>query len=362
MRRRAVFFSALVVACVGVGGTPAFAAGPTAIGVDNAGVVYVGFANGGQIKRYAGTDGAPLAPWGTPGSGAGQIGGVVAIDVAPGGAGNVWSAQDAPGTRRVQEFTRAGQFVAATRPTHCIARACAEGTQRSRPASAQLKRARRRTPSRSTRPAVAARCQFHPQFFSQMGTKATPAPTDVFVDAFVSCSRPTSKTSSLLRLRRQRVPQRLGRPGPNLGDLNDHGARRLRAFSEFAGNMFIADGNAASSAGARAASRIAGAGARRCYGAAGSRRRTPDARRTAAPQIQGTPGRQRAAREQHAGTACATPDEATRGRRRPPSAGRLPRATIARPVAGAVVDVAGDRQRQERRRSARTTRSSRYDR
>ena len=108
MRRRAVLLSALVVACVGVGATPAFAAGPTAIGIDNAGVVYVGFANGGQIKRYAGTDGAPLAPWGTPGSGAGQIGGVVAIDVAPGGTGNVWVLDS---NRRVQEFTRAGQFV-----------------------------------------------------------------------------------------------------------------------------------------------------------------------------------------------------------------------------------------------------------
>ena len=66
MRRTAVIFSALVVAYVAVGATPALAAGPTAIGVDNAGVVYVGFANGGQIKRYAGSDGCAARAVGNP--------------------------------------------------------------------------------------------------------------------------------------------------------------------------------------------------------------------------------------------------------------------------------------------------------
>lgn len=108
MRRIAVaYISVLVVGCAtAITASPAAAAGPTAIGVDSDGVV--GFANGGQINRYSGTDGTALPSWGTPGSGAGQIGGVVAIDVAPGPTGNVWILDT---NRHVQEFSRAGAFI-----------------------------------------------------------------------------------------------------------------------------------------------------------------------------------------------------------------------------------------------------------
>src|ERR1044072_4200976 len=105
MRRITVLLGVLMFCAIC---PPAGAAGPTAIGVDSAGVVYVGFADGGMIKRDAGSAGSPLAPWGTPGSAPGQLGGVIAIDVAPGSSGNVWILDT---NRRVQEFTRSGTYI-----------------------------------------------------------------------------------------------------------------------------------------------------------------------------------------------------------------------------------------------------------
>ena len=102
----AVVVAALAAGLVSV--APAAAAGPTAIAADSSGVVYAGFGTGGQIKRYAGTDGAPLTPWGAAGNNPGQLGGVVAIDVAPGDLGNVWILDT---NRRVQEFSRSGTFI-----------------------------------------------------------------------------------------------------------------------------------------------------------------------------------------------------------------------------------------------------------
>jgi hypothetical protein len=91
-----------------VGASAASAAGPTAIATDSDGVVYSGYASGGTIQRNAGVDGAPLASWGTAGNNPGQLGGIVAIDVAPGGSGNVWILDT---NRRVQEFTRSGTYI-----------------------------------------------------------------------------------------------------------------------------------------------------------------------------------------------------------------------------------------------------------
>ncbi len=87
---------------------PAAAAGPTAIATDSDGVVYVGYASGGTIERFRGSDGAQLGSWGTAGNAPGKLGGIVALDVAPGDSGNVWVLDT---NRRVQEFTRSGTYV-----------------------------------------------------------------------------------------------------------------------------------------------------------------------------------------------------------------------------------------------------------
>lgn len=112
--------AALPLAILGllVGAPAALAAGPSAIGTDSDGVSYAGFPGGGQIQRFAGADGSTtgLAPWGTSGTGAGQLGGIVSIDVAPGNSGNVWVLDT---NRRVQEFTRNGTYVRGTQLSAC---------------------------------------------------------------------------------------------------------------------------------------------------------------------------------------------------------------------------------------------------
>jgi hypothetical protein len=100
----------------------ALAAGPTAIGVDSDGVSYVGFGTAGPVQRIVGTKndstGEPdrLSSWGTPGTGAGQLGAAVAIDVAPGPNGNVY-VLDA--NRRVSSFTKSGVYVGSTQLSAC---------------------------------------------------------------------------------------------------------------------------------------------------------------------------------------------------------------------------------------------------
>lgn len=112
MQRRVPHLLGILVALAGTftlaSAATASAAGPTAIATDSAGVVYSGYASGGTIQRNQGANGAPLSSWGTPGSSPGQLGGIVAIDVAPGGSGNVWILDT---NRRVQEFTRSGTYV-----------------------------------------------------------------------------------------------------------------------------------------------------------------------------------------------------------------------------------------------------------
>ncbi len=277
MRRFAVLVGVLVC-CVGA--PPALAAGPTAIGVDSAGVVYAGFASGGKILRYAGSDGSPLAPWGTPGSAPGQLGGVVAIDVAPGSAGNVWILDT---NRRVQEFTRAGQYVRGIQLGACagsiapnplqrggldvssdsvyVAHPCDNALLRLRvsdlqtqatasPAavkgiSAQLYSS---APSNTValyaaQPSLNQVSIFQPQYFSQQGTKSTPGPSDVFVDAFGVLFAP-DVVNNLIHLYGSDGNEfrTLGRPGSNAGDLNNPTAIDVfEQFSDLAGNIFIAD-------------------------------------------------------------------------------------------------------------------------
>jgi hypothetical protein len=276
--RRFCAFAAMLVFCVVA--SPARAAGPTAIGVDSAGVVYVGFANGGAIKRYSGSDGSPLAPWGTPGSAAGQIGGVIAIDVAPGSSGNVWILDT---NRRVQEFTRSGTFVRGIQLGACsgaitpnplqrggldvtndsvyVAHPCDNSLLRLRVSDLQTQATASPTavkgvsaqlyssaPSNTNalyaaQPSLNQVSILQPQFFSQQGTKSTPGPSDVFVDAFGVLFAP-DVVNNLIHLYGSNGSEfrTLGRPGSNAGDLNNPTAIDVfEQFSDLAGNIFIAD-------------------------------------------------------------------------------------------------------------------------
>jgi hypothetical protein len=276
--RRFVLLVGVLVCCFGA--PPALAAGPTAIGVDSAGVVYVGFANGGMIKRYAGSDGSPLAPWGTPGNAPGQLGGVVAIDVAPGSSGNVWILDT---NRRVQEFTRAGQYVRGIQLGTCsgsitpnplqrggldvsndsvyVAHPCDNSLLRLRSSDLQIQATASPTavkgvsaqlyssaPSNTValyaaQPSLNQVSILQPQYFSQLGTKSTPGPSDVFVDAF-GVLFTSDIINNVLHLYGSDGNEfrTLGRPGSNAGDLNNPTAFDVfEQFSDLAGNIFIAD-------------------------------------------------------------------------------------------------------------------------
>ena len=96
------------------------AAGPTAIGVDDAGTSYVGFPSG-AVKRYNVGSGTDLGAWTTQVANAdGKLGPIAGIDVEPAGVtangGDVWILD---GNRRVQEFTRAGAFIRGFRLDEC---------------------------------------------------------------------------------------------------------------------------------------------------------------------------------------------------------------------------------------------------
>ena len=109
---RLKIFLALAVAALLVTAPSSLAAGPAAIGTDSDGTSYAGFASG-AVKRYRVSDGASIGDWTTPkGDANGSLGGVMAIDVAPGNGGqnggNVWVLDK---NRRVQEFTRSGNFL-----------------------------------------------------------------------------------------------------------------------------------------------------------------------------------------------------------------------------------------------------------
>ena len=115
---KTTFFVVLAIAFGATG--VAQAAGPTAIGTDNDGTTYAGFPSG-AVKRYRVADGASTGDWTTPkGDANGSLGGVMAIDVAPAGGGqnngNVWVLDK---NRRVQEFSRSGNFIRGFRVGFC---------------------------------------------------------------------------------------------------------------------------------------------------------------------------------------------------------------------------------------------------
>jgi hypothetical protein len=284
MRRIAVaIFSVLVVGCVAaIGASPAAAAGPTAIGVDSDGIVYVGFASGGQIKRYSGVDGSALSSWGTPGSAAGQIGGVVAIDVAPGSSGNVWVLDT---NRRVQEFTRAGAFIRGVQLAACgsgivtnplarggldvtndnvyVAHPCANSLLRLQKSNLQTMATTSPTQPKGVstqlytsapantvatyvaRPAGNSITILNPNSFSA-GTptaKASTNPTDVFVDAF-GVLFATDATNNVIHMYGSDLNEfrTLGGTGSAAGKLNNPMAIDVfEQYSDLAGNIFIAD-------------------------------------------------------------------------------------------------------------------------
>ena len=276
--RRIALLVGVLLACSWT--SSAQAAGPTAIGVDSAGVVYVGFANGGLIKRYAGSDGSALAPWGTAGNAPGQLGGVIAIDVAPGSSGNVWILDT---NRRVQEFTRSGTYQRGTQLGACsgsitpnplqrggldvsndsvyVAHPCDNSVLRLRSSDLNIMATASPTapkgvsaqlygsaPSNTNalyvaQPSLNQVSLLQPQFFSQLGTKSTPGPSDVFIDAFGVLFAP-DVVNNLIHLYGSDGNEfrTLGRPGSNVGDLNNPTAIDVfEQFSDLAGNIFIAD-------------------------------------------------------------------------------------------------------------------------
>lgn len=93
----------------------AFAVGPSAIGAGTDGTSYVGYPITGGIQRF-GADGTALAPWGSAGPAAGQLGGIVGISVAAGTDGHVWVLDT---NLRVQEFTKGGVFVKGVQLSAC---------------------------------------------------------------------------------------------------------------------------------------------------------------------------------------------------------------------------------------------------
>src|ERR1044072_4120587 len=277
MRRFCAFVAVLAFCAVA---SPARAAGPTATGVDSAGVVYVGFANGGMIKRDAGSAGSPLAPWGTPGSAPGQLGGVIAIDVAPGSSGNVWILDT---NRRVQEFTRSGTYVRGIQLGSCsgsivpnplqrggldvsndsgyVAHPCDNSVLRLRAGDLNIMATASPTapkgvsaqlygtaPSNTNalyvaQPSLNQISIVQPQLFSQLGTKSTPGPSDAFIDAFGVLFAP-DVVNNLIHLYGSDGSEfrTLGRTGSNAGDLNNPTAIDVfEQFSDLAGNIFIAD-------------------------------------------------------------------------------------------------------------------------
>jgi len=272
----ALAFGVLVAGLL-AGTSGAQAAGPTAIGVDGAGVVYVGFENGGQIKRYAGSDGTPLAPWGAPGTAPGQLGGVAAIDAFPGP--NVWVLDT---NRRVQEFTRSGTFIRGVQLPLCDHGSPPSGKRggldvsndsvyAASPCSSHIVRYRlsdlgeaantslplARGLSAQLYPSAPASTQalyvgqggldrvalLNPLFFSFLSAKTTPHPTDVFIDAFgvlFATDLPGDKIH--LYGSDGNEFRTLGSSGTAAGQLDEPQALDVfDQFSDLAGNVFVAD-------------------------------------------------------------------------------------------------------------------------
>ncbi len=287
--RRTKLTILIAVGCVFAATSVAQAAGPTAVATDSDGVVYAGFENGGQIKRYSGSDGSFLGAWGTAGSGAGQIGGVVALDVAPtgsgGNAGNVWVLDT---NRRVQEFTRSGTFIRGFQLNACGAGITPNPTNRggldvalndiyvAHPCRNQVFRYARSNLSQQAavsvnqpkgvsaqlygtapgstqavyvaRPATSQVAKLNLTTLASLGNQATyAAPSDVFVDAFgtlfVSVTNDNGTGERIYLYDQNGSEFRwLGGAGSDAGRVIDPLAFDVyEQFSDLAGNVFVAD-------------------------------------------------------------------------------------------------------------------------
>lgn len=268
----------------------ASAAGPTSIGVDSDGVIYVGFESGGEIKRYAGADGAELGSWGTAGNAPGQLGGIVAIDVAPGNNGNVWVLDT---NRRVQEFTRSGTYLRGFQVGACSNGVSPDPLQRggldvtnddifvANPCSTVVARYRKSdfglqnqgspsavpkgvssqlygsAPSQTQRtyvayPAIDKVAKIQPWFSTDnsggfddpYGFKSIPgSPTDVFIDAFgVLFVSETSTDRIYLYDQNGNEFRWVGGSGTDVGRFDQPQALDVfEQYSDLSGNLFVAD-------------------------------------------------------------------------------------------------------------------------
>ncbi|HEY5196560.1 MAG TPA: hypothetical protein VIJ51_05990 [Solirubrobacteraceae bacterium] len=280
---RDALLSVVVLLLLGASPAVARAAGPTAIGQDAQGTSYVGFATGGQVERVD-ANGNVLSSWGTPGSAAGQLGGVVAISVAP--TGNVWILDT---NDRVQQFTPAGSYVSGTTLPACggggtpdplsrggldvtatqifVAHPCADQVIRmnldfSSPATLSLAAHPKGISvgaAQNGHPALlyvaeptAARVEtFDAQSLALVHSQpVSGTPTDVFTDIYgqLVIADSTSDTVSFYDTNNSYSPYRtLGRPGSAAGSLNQPLAFDVHAQdgTGLSGGLFIADyGNA----------------------------------------------------------------------------------------------------------------------
>jgi hypothetical protein len=105
MRLRSIALAAAGVLALAAGPARADFIPPTAIAVDGEGTSFVGNGSTGGIWVYD-SAGAPVDVWGDVGQGAGQIGGVIAVDLTPGGNLLVLDTYN-----RVQEFAQDGTFI-----------------------------------------------------------------------------------------------------------------------------------------------------------------------------------------------------------------------------------------------------------
>lgn len=293
MKHLVLRLGALVCAVTfGLPAACALAAGPTAIGVDSTGVVYAGYGTGGHIQEFSGTDGSVVGSWGAPGDAPGLLGGVVAIDVAPGATGDVWVLDT---NRRVQEFTRSGQYVRGFQLSACaagvtpspatrggldvtttdifVAHPCSDQVYRYRvsdlglnnqgaPASGQVGRGvsaqlYSSAPSQTNRTYVAYpgydRVGKLQPWFSLDNSggfdspygfhQITSGPTDVFVDAFGVLFVSETGTDEIHLLDANGSEFRwIGGTGTDPGKLNDPSAFDVfEQYSDLAGNVFVAD-------------------------------------------------------------------------------------------------------------------------
>jgi len=241
---------------------------PTAIAVDGNGTSYVGDGDSGQIKVYDST-GAFVAAWGTPGQAAGQLGGVIAMDLDA--AGNVYVLDT---YNRVQEFTAAGAYVTGT-----ALPACTRGSAPSAPGLGGLDVTPQFTFVASPcsdvvyrrNPDLSANSQF--AVLSPRGVYATAdklyvarwngldvaifdlagnalgtqpvggQPGDVYVDTYNVLHVSDVSHDVIHMFGSDGVEFRtLGRPGANPGDLNDPWSFDVAAQgTSFAGDIFVAD-------------------------------------------------------------------------------------------------------------------------